>query len=77
MTNCMKKGVLAGPNQSSVQIFVGRDGKAAGVEIDGLANEDPSVRRCLIRYAATVSFPPLKNGDYGKVGYTLILEKDA
>jgi hypothetical protein len=76
MNHCMKKGKLKPPQKTKIEIYVGTEGKAAGVQLDGIGESDPAVRRCLIRYAATVSFPPLKNGDYALVGYTAKLESD-
>jgi hypothetical protein len=58
-------GALAG----QVRIYIGPDGKAAGITIEGDEIEDPAVVRCLTRHAATVRFPPLKDGDFAAVRY--------
>lgn len=77
MDNCMHIGALTPPSTTKLTVYIGSDGKASGVEIDGPADNDPGVRRCLIRQAASIAFPPMKDGDYGRVGYTVQLDTDS
>ena len=58
MDNCMLIGDLTPPATTRLVVYIGADGKASGIEIDGPADQDPNVRRCLIRQAASIAFHP-------------------
>lgn len=70
LDRCLRSGV-AGPNGVSgvVRIYVGKEGRAIGYDLEGSATDSPAIRECLRRQTAGPLFPPLANGDYATVRY--------
>ena len=75
LDSCLQRGNLTKKDDTELRIFIGKNGKASGTRISGAGNENESVRRCLVRLAATVSFAPLKQGDYAVLDYSPRLDK--
>ena len=57
--------------ESKLLIYLGRNGHAQGVEIDGPLSGNPKVTDCLTRRAATVRTDSLTDGDYAVIGVYL------
>lgn len=53
----------------TVRIHIGKDGRAAGFEVQGKSADEPSVQACLARQTAAITFEPLSEGDYATVRY--------
>jgi len=64
MFECMKERTMMREGVNKVIIYLGQDGKAAGVDIEGPISKDSVVNNCLTRQAATISHLPLTGGDY-------------
>lgn len=61
----------------TVRVHLAKDGRAAGLEVQGAHIEDPEVRACLTRQAAAITFAPLERGDYATVRYDYTVTADA
>ena len=64
MNRCLDLQSVTGTGETRVVIYLGENGKARGVELDGIAATDSVVKECLTRHAATVVYRPLVGGDY-------------
>ena len=64
MNRCLDLNGASATGETRVVIYLGDNGKARGIELEGTAADNSVIRECLTRQAATVVYRPLVGGDY-------------
>ena len=64
MNRCLDLNGASATGETRVVIYLGDNGKARGIELEGTAADNSVIKECLTRQAATVVYRPLVGGDY-------------